>query len=302
MNARKPPATLVTLLRVCADTSLPDNVALMRLILATESAADLDRHLALAIPALDRKSAARLRKLAGMARRHPEAWRSLHETAAAVTHKTASDKPARETVADTAASFDRAARLSPEASVALYSLGDPERLTAATAEVVEWLRAAGLLGPERIILDIGCGIGRLEAALAGEVGRIVGADVSGEMVRIARERCAKLGNAEFRLTTGLDLAEFADAGFDCVLAVDAFPYLVAAGDGLAARHFDEAARVLKPGGELVILNYSYRGSPEQDRSDVEQLGHAAGLETVLAGAKPFRCWDGTAFRLVRHLR
>jgi ubiquinone/menaquinone biosynthesis C-methylase UbiE len=299
VTARSPPATLVTVLRVCADASLPENVALMRLILATKSAADLDRHLALAIPALDRKSAARLRKLAGLARRHPEAWRKLHAAAAAVSHDPAADRPTDETVADIAASFDRAAKLSPEASVALYSLGDPERLAAATAEIARWLRETGLLGSEKTILDIGCGIGRLEPMLAAEVRRIVGTDVSAEMIRIAQGRCAKCRNVEFRLASGLDLAEFADASFDCVLAVDAFPYLVAAGGGLAESHFIEAARVLKPRGELVILNYSYRDSLEQDRADVQRLGHAAGLESLSAGVRPFRHWDGTAFRLVR---
>jgi ubiquinone/menaquinone biosynthesis C-methylase UbiE len=220
-------------------------------------------------------------------------------TAATVSHDTVADKPAGDAVADIAASFDSAARLSPEASVALYSLGDSERLDAATAEIIEWMREAGLLGPDRVILDIGCGIGRLEAALASKIRRIVGTDVSFEMVRIAKERCAGQGNAVFRLTSGLDLAEFADATFDCVLAVDVFPYLVAAGGGLAERHFREAARVLKLGGELAILNYSYRDWPEQDRDDVRRLGNAAGLDTILAGTRPFRFWDGTAYRLVK---
>jgi ubiquinone/menaquinone biosynthesis C-methylase UbiE len=299
VTSRSPPATLVTVLRVCADASLPENVALMRLILATKNAADLDRHLALAIPALDRKSAARLRKLVGLARRHSEAWHRLHGAAAAVSHDAAADKPADKTVADIAASFDRAVKMSPEASVALYSLGDPERLAAATTEIIEWLRDTGLLGSEKTILDIGCGIGRLEAVLAAEVGYIVGTDVSAEMIRIAQERCAKQENVEFRLTSGMDLAEFADALFDCVLAVDAFPYLVVAGTDLAERYFTEAARALKPGGEFVILNYSYRDSLVQDRVDIERLGHAAGLETVLAGARPFRHWDGTAYRLAK---
>jgi ubiquinone/menaquinone biosynthesis C-methylase UbiE len=301
MTASYPPATLVAVLRICADTSLPDEVALMRLIMATENAADLERQLALAVPALGRKGALRLRKLAAKARRQPAAWETVRATAATVTHADVAGRPACDAVADIAASFDRAAKLSPEASVALYSLGDPATLAAATAEIVRWMREAGLLGPEREILDVGCGIGRLEAALGGEVGRIVGIDVSSEMIGIARRRCGDVQNASFRLASGLDLSGFADESFDCVVAVDTFPYLVMAGGGLAERHVHEAARVLRPGGELAILNYSYRDTPAQDRDDLESAACAAGLGTIPAGAKPFSRWDGTAFRLAKLL-
>jgi hypothetical protein len=83
------------------------------------------------------------------------------------------------------------------------------------------------------------------------------------------------------------------------MAVDAFPYLVAAGGDVAESHIHEAARVLKPAGELVILNYSYRGAPAQDREDVERTAEAAGLRTILAGTRPFGRWDGTAFRVIK---
>src|SRR5688572_27932093 len=63
-----------------------------------------------------------------------------------------------------AAAFDRAACASPEGSVALYALGNPELLKAATEEVVVWLRDWGLIGRERHVLDLGCGIGRFGAA------------------------------------------------------------------------------------------------------------------------------------------
>jgi SAM-dependent methyltransferase len=291
-------ASLAAVLGVCRDASLPDEVALMRLIMATENIADLERQLTLAARALDRKTASRLRRLVDRARLRPDTWPTVHGAAAAVPHGPFPGRPA-EIVADFASSFDAAAKLSPEASVALYSLGDADSLAAATAEIAVWLREAGLLGPECEILDVGCGIGRLEAALGAKVGRIIGTDISEEMIKIARQRCETLHNVEFRLTSGLGLADFAGASFDCVVAVDTFPYLVAAGGDLAEWHIHEAARVLKPAGELVILNYSYRGAPVQDREDVERIAEATGLRTILAGTRPFGRWDGAAFRMIK---
>jgi len=58
-------------------------------------------------------------------------------------------------------------RQSEEASVALYSLGNPELLAAATREVVERMNEWAVLAPMRDALDVGRGIGRMESALAG---------------------------------------------------------------------------------------------------------------------------------------
>ncbi|WP_292516203.1 class I SAM-dependent methyltransferase [Mesorhizobium sp.] len=182
------------------------------------------------------------------------------------------------------------------ASVQLSSLGDEERLTAATAEIVVWLERQGFTGADRDILDIGCGVGRFESALSDAAHRIVGIDISSKMISVARRRCAGLRNVELRPTSGFDLADFSDASFDCVLAVDSFPYLVLA--GLAERHFTEIARVLKTSGMAALLNYSYRGSPALDRADVHRLAEAHGMQVVVDGEKPFRLWDGNAFLLM----
>ena len=62
--------------------------------------------------------------------------------------------------------YDRAVAVAPEAAVALYSLGDPAILERATAELAALLGDWGFLGADRDALDIGCGIGRIEQALA----------------------------------------------------------------------------------------------------------------------------------------
>ena len=93
--------------------------------------------------------------------------------------------------------FDRLVEMNAEASVALYSLGEPGLLDAATREVVDLLDQLAVLGPERHVLDIGCGIGRFERALADRVAAITGIDISPQMLQAARQRCAGLANVSF---------------------------------------------------------------------------------------------------------
>ncbi|MER9461298.1 MULTISPECIES: class I SAM-dependent methyltransferase [unclassified Mesorhizobium] len=239
--------------------------------------------------------AERLRKVAGLLRHKPGVLATLRATGGAVRHERGNGETDIAVVRRLASSFDAAAAISTAASVQLGSLGDDERLTAMTDEIVEWLEAREFTGIQRDILDIGCGIGRFERALFNSFKRMVGIDISSRMISIASEQCAALGNVELRQTSGLDLADFDDDSFDCVLAVDSFPYLVLA--GMAERLFDEIARVLKRPGRLALLNYSYRGSLSLDRADIGRLAQAHQLRVIIDGEKPFRSWDGDAFLL-----
>jgi SAM-dependent methyltransferase len=193
--------------------------------------------------------------------------------------------------------FDRLVGASAEASVALYSFGRPELLEAATAEVVELLERLEVLGPERQVLEIGCGIGRFVQALAPRVAAITGIDIAPAMIEAARKRCGGLPKVRLMATSGRDLSSFPSASFDLVLAIDAMPYVWRAGVPLVMVHFAEAARVLRAGGDFVILNLSYRGDLELDRRDARRLAEAAGLHLLRKGAADLRLWDGTTFHL-----
>jgi cyclopropane fatty-acyl-phospholipid synthase-like methyltransferase len=206
-----------------------------------------------------------------------------------------------ESLAKAARLYDWAVQQSEEASVAFYSLGNPELLQAATAEVVALLEAWGVLGPERVVLQIGCGIGRFEAALAGRVREAHGIDIAPGMVEAARRRCRGLANVRVQRCSGRDLTLFGAGMFDLVYVIDTFPHLYQAGPTLVEQHFAEVARVLKPRGDFVILNFTYRGNPEADRSDVQALSQRHGFEIVVDGESPFQLWDGLAWWL-RSLR
>jgi SAM-dependent methyltransferase len=189
--------------------------------------------------------------------------------------------------------FDRAAALSPEAGVAAYSLGDPRVLDAATAELVAWLKREGLLGPDVDVLDLGCGIGRVAAAIAPHARSVLGLDISPAMIAEARRRHFA-ANLRFEVTDGAGLAAVPTACQDLVLAVDSFPYLVQAGATVGERHVAAAARILRPGGTLAVLNLSYRGL-DRDRADAARWAAAHGFRQGRDGETPFTLWDGAVF-------
>jgi SAM-dependent methyltransferase len=194
------------------------------------------------------------------------------------------------------AAFDRAVSASPEAAVAAYSLGDPAILEAATGELVDWLAEKDLTGSDRDVLDLGCGIGRVSAALAPRCRSVLGLDLSPSMIAEARRR-EGADNLRFEVTSGADLAGLPDSAYDLVLAVDTFPYLMQAGLTIAERHVCDAARLLRPGGYLAVLNLSYGRGLEVDRADAARWAAAYGLALLENGGTPFRLWDGAAFLL-----
>lgn len=205
--------------------------------------------------------------------------------------------PFKKAIAECRSFFDRAVELNEEASVAAYCLGDPALLDACTREVVDLFESWRLLGPDKTALEIGCGIGRVLAPLAPRLREIHGIDISSGMVAAARRRCAHLPNVRLSRSSGKDLDGFADRSLDLVFAVDSFPYIYQGGTDLVMFHFAEVERVLRPGGDFVLLNYSYRASREADLREVERLARTFGFDLVVAGGQPFRLWDAESYHL-----
>jgi SAM-dependent methyltransferase len=281
-------------LRRCAGSELSPVVALVRLLIAY---GDVDRlRSALAAPGpagrqpATRAAIARVRNLLAS---NPEGSELVVE----LLQEERAMAEAADEVERCRRLFDCFVRASEEASVALYSLGDPELLDAATREVVQLLDRLVVLRPERHVLEIGCGIGRFPQALSSRVAAITGIDIAPRMIEAARRRCAGLPNVTLLETSGRDLSPFDSSSFDAVLAIDAMPYVHGVGGALVATHFDEVARVLRRGGDFVILNLSYRGDLELDRQDARHLADAAGLSILRNGTLDLRLWDGATFHL-----
>jgi len=108
------------------------------------------------------------------------------------------------------------------------------------------LQLAGDLRGRRV-LDIGCGDGTFSLALAERGAAVVGIDASADMIEAARQRTLATGaNIPFHVARAEQIP-FPDGYFDVVTAITILCFVRE-----AAGVFDEIARVLRPGGRLVI--------------------------------------------------
>jgi SAM-dependent methyltransferase len=110
---------------------------------------------------------------------------------------------------------------------------------------------------DKLLLDIGCGIGGGDLVLAGELGaRVIGIDLVGPNLARARAYADKAGLAdriEFRQVEPGPIA-FDDETFDVVYSCGAFIHMPD-----KAAMFAEVKRVLKPGG--VLAGYDWLRGP-----------------------------------------
>src|ERR1700689_4380286 len=113
------------------------------------------------------------------------------------------------------------------------------------------------LQPYDNILDLGCGAGWLSSLLAEQVpeGRVIGIDVSDEMIRRARRRNVNVENAMFVIGEAEQIPWDA-AFFDKAISVESAYYWPN-----PAKAMSEIFRVLCEGGSAwIAINY-YRDNP-----------------------------------------
>jgi arsenite methyltransferase len=145
-----------------------------------------------------------------------------------------------------------------EAIVQNFEAADVARLDRAysTPQIVDQrrrFRVAVAARPGEVGLDMGCGAGHLACELAREVapgGRIVAIDKSPQSVEASRARAVKekLSDTIKAQVGDATALEFPDETFNFVVAVQVYSFVPN-----VARAIEEAARVLRKGGRLLVL-------------------------------------------------
>jgi len=126
------------------------------------------------------------------------------------------------------------------------------KLHVADAAVENAVRAALTDQPMRSLLDLGTGTGRMLELFAPDIERGFGLDMSLDMLSLARARLDRAGLKHCSVRQGdiYDLALPRDS-FDVVIIHQVLHFL-----DDAARAIREAARVLRPGGRLLIVDFA----------------------------------------------
>jgi ubiquinone/menaquinone biosynthesis C-methylase UbiE len=119
--------------------------------------------------------------------------------------------------------------------------------------------------PFRSLLDLGTGTGRMLELFGPEIERGLGLDLSLDMLHLARDRLERAGLKHCSVRQG-DIYDLplANDSFDVVILHQVLHFL---DDG--ARAIKEAARVLRPGGRLLVVDFA----PHEQEFLREQYAH-----------------------------
>jgi ArsR family transcriptional regulator len=122
---------------------------------------------------------------------------------------------------------------------------------------------AALAGPDWTIGDLGCGTGTVSAVLAPFVERVIAVDASAAMLQAARKRLQHLDNIDLR-RGDLEALPIDDDRLDLATIMLVLHHVPEPAGAIA-----EIARVLKPGGRLVVVDML----PHDREVYRQQMGH-----------------------------
>jgi arsenite methyltransferase len=129
---------------------------------------------------------------------------------------------------------------------------------------IQTIEALALRAGEQV-LDAGCGTGLLVHGMSstiGSQGRIIGVDLSNDMLELAKQRCSEMANIELQQGSVTEL-DFADNSFDAASCIQTLLYVDDVEMALS-----ELYRVLKPGGRVAIIETDWRGAVLNSPDDV----------------------------------
>ena len=138
-----------------------------------------------------------------------------------------------------------------DAKMYVASTVDEDEFRRSAAYTVATLERLVGVRPDDVVLEIGCGVGRVGAALAPRVKEWIGTDIAANMLRHTARRLDGLSNVRLVELPDVGLRGIADGSVDVVYCTVVFMHLY---EWDRYRYIAEAWRVLRPGGRLYCDN------------------------------------------------
>jgi SAM-dependent methyltransferase len=120
------------------------------------------------------------------------------------------------------------------------------------------------LKEDEVVLDFGCGSGRFAYWIAPKVKKVVGLEITPEMIQLA-EKNRKADSVEFVLYDGVHTPVFSHS-FDLVLSIWVLQHM---GSDLLKKTVSELVQYLRNGGEFYLIEQA-SDNPRMDRPNIEE--------------------------------
>ncbi len=139
------------------------------------------------------------------------------------------------------------------AKLAVSGYVDEDRYLTTAQTTKKSLESTVGIYPDDVVLEIGCGVGRVGMVIAPLCKQWIGCDVSGNMLKHASNRLSAYENVSFIELSGFDLKPVADQSVDMVYCTVVFCHL---DEWDRFYYVREAYRILRPGGRIFVDNFN----------------------------------------------
>ena len=148
--------------------------------------------------------------------------------------------------------WDELAKTSNSSKTYVAGYLEEEKFEKTAKKTISVLQETTKINQSDIVLEIGCGVGRVGKPISKLCKKWIGTDISSNMLGHARKRLEDIQNIELLELSDVGLAEISTDSVDLVYCTVVFMHLY---EWDRYKYVKEAHRVLKEGGRLFVDNF-----------------------------------------------